>query len=411
MTVWNSSLRENMAQFESTDSSQRIYLPSLEGVRGYAFLVVFFAHYIPYDRLAASSNPWLSPLVLVSRIAWMGVPVFFVLSGYLIGGILYDTREREGFFRVFYSRRILRVFPVYYLTLLVVAILDSLHGIALNRMFLQEFLYVQNLFPGIEDVFKPPLNQTGHLWSLAVEEQFYFLWPLVVWSCRSRRVLLRVTCSLIGICCITRLAARWIHLSPLFCYFTTPTRVDGILLGVLLALIRHDDIYKRLEPFAKYFALAGVAGTMALAIGSEFPLGLPFSYRRVVFEIPLVNLTAAAIIMAVLEDGSLLKRICSFRWICWIGSLSYGLYIFHFLYRDWFVSSFSNYLEHYVPVYMATILTVVVAFCFTLLLAVLSYRFVERPAMNLKKRIKYGAIRSRGASPEPAEPIFARTDS
>ena len=97
--------------------SQRKFIPSLEGVRGYAFLLVFFAHccnaigFFPLGR-------WWYPVRLLEELEWAAVPIFFVLSGYLIGGILIDTREREGYFKVFYRRRILRVFPLYYLTLI-----------------------------------------------------------------------------------------------------------------------------------------------------------------------------------------------------------------------------------------------------------------------------------------------------
>lgn len=82
------------------------------------------------------TRPWLTLLVITRRIAWLAVPIFFVMSGYLIGGILYDTRNRAGFFRVFYCRRILRVFPIYYLTLLAFAFVDSLHG---NYKLVKEF--------------------------------------------------------------------------------------------------------------------------------------------------------------------------------------------------------------------------------------------------------------------------------
>jgi peptidoglycan/LPS O-acetylase OafA/YrhL len=399
-----------MPQLENTDR-QRIYLPSLEGIRGYAFLVVFFAHYFPFDMPIASSKPWLTPLVLVTKIAWIGVPIFFVLSGYLIGGILYDTRDRVGFFRVFYCRRILRVFPVYYLTLLAIAIWESMHGIPLTLVFFRHFFYIQNLFAGMDNSFAPPFNQTGHFWSLAVEEQFYLLWPLVVWLCRSRRSLLRVTWILIVLCCVVRFSAAWMHLSPQSCYFMTPTRVDAILLGVVLALIRHDRIYKQMEPFAKYVAMAGIAVVMALATMSSIPLGLPFTYTRVAFEIPLVNIVATAIIVAVLEEKSLLNNLCSLRWISWLGSLSYGLYVFHFVYQDWFRDSLAIHLKRHMPGYVATAITIATASCLTLLLAILSYRFIERPAMNLKKRIKYGGPRSPEAPHEPAEPIFAKMES
>jgi peptidoglycan/LPS O-acetylase OafA/YrhL len=253
------------------------------------------------------------------------------------------------------------------------------------------------------------LNQTIPYWSLAVEEQFYLLWPLVVWFCPDRRTLLRVTAALIGISCVLRFAAPMSHLSPTRCYFFTPTRIDGILLGVLLALIRHESIYKRLSRFAKYAALGGLAAMLIMAPRSGWLL--PNTYYRIAFEVPFANLTAAAIILAVMEEGSLFCRICSRRWICWLGSRSYGLYVIHFLFRDWFCGPFALRLAQYMPLPLAFAVSTTLAFCLTLALAVLSYRFVEQPAMNLKKRIRYGAVRKPRVSLEAVEPALAQSDS
>ncbi|MGA2672938.1 MAG: acyltransferase [Terracidiphilus sp.] len=381
-----------MPKLETTDR-QRTYLPSLEGLRAYAFLPVFLAHYFPVSLFPYHSSLWLLPMSLAMDTAWLAVPIFFVLSGYLIGGILYDTRDRVGYFKVFYSRRILRVFPVYYITLLVVAYIDLIHGVPLNYNYWSHFLYIQNLLPGYTGhLIEAPSVQTIHFWSLAVEEQFYLTWPLVVWLCRDRRTLLRVTALLIVLCCVVRLLSPWMHLSTTRCYFLTPTRVDAILLGVVLALVRHGTIYKRLEPFAKFVALAGVSVMIITAIWTGHTM--PGTYLRVALQIPCVNLTAAAIIIAVMERGSLFCRICSARWACWLGSLSYGLYVFHLTYAGWFLKSFEPRLAVYMPRPWAFIASAAVAFCLTLALAVLSYRFVEQPAMNLKKRLKYGPVRN-----------------
>ena len=120
---------------------------------------------------------------------------------------------------------------------------------------------------------------------------------------------------------------------------------------------------------------------------------LPSTYRAVAFEIPGVNLITAAIVVAVMEKDSFLCRVCSARWICWLGGLSYGLYVFHLTYVEWFLLKFAPWLSLYMPRTWAFILTGAVAFCLTLLLAMISYRWIEQPAMNLKKRFKYGPVR------------------
>jgi peptidoglycan/LPS O-acetylase OafA/YrhL len=112
-----------------------------------------------------------------------------------------------------------------------------------------------------------------------------------------------------------------------------------------------------------------------------------------------------------MEEGSFFCRICSARWACWLGSRSYGLYVIHFLFRDWFCGPFTFRLAQYMPLPLAFAVSITLAFCLTLALAVLSYRFVEQPAMNLKKRIRYGATRRPRVSLDAGEPALAQSDS
>jgi peptidoglycan/LPS O-acetylase OafA/YrhL len=388
-----------------------IFLPSLEGVRGLGFLPVFFGHYLAPVLMTHGKHGWLFPLWILAGTAWFAVPIFFVLSGFLIGGILFDTREKEGFFRVFYSRRILRVFPLYYLALLAVGAGAILHGLHLNLSFFSHFLYIQNLFPGYEASMPlKPLNQIIPLWSLAVEEQFYILWPLVVWFCKDRQTLLRVTAILIGVSCVLRFAAPLFGLSSMQCYFFTPMRIDAILVGVLLSLLRREPIWNRMIPRAKYAALAGMAVMLSATAMSGWLL--PATYRRMALLIPFANLVSVAVILAVMESGSRFNRFCSKPWLCWFGSRVYGMYVIHYLFLDWFTGPAASALSRFVRYPVAYAASMIVAFCLTVLLADLSFRFVERPAMNLKSRIRYGTT----AAARPVEvefqgePILAQTD-
>lgn len=393
-----------MAEAEIVDRGRK-FIPSLEGIRGYAFLLVFLAHYFP-KAIVPMHERWLYPVYVLREIAWIAVPMFFVLSGYLICGILFDTREREGYFRVFYSRRILRVFPLYYLTLLVVAAVDHFHGIRLDYHYWAHFFYIQNLLPGYTSHLDlEPMTEIGHLWSLAVEEQFYLVWPLVVWLCRDRRTLLRVTWLLIGASCAARFGAHWLHLSPLRSYFTTPTRGDAILLGSVLALIRREPVYAVLERYAKYVFLAGLALMIWLTVKSGF--AWPGGYLRVALLIPAVNVMAAALVVEVMRQGSLACRICSVQWICWLGSLSYGLYVFHLTYRDWFLFHVAPWLSYSMPRGCAFCISAILAFALTLGIGVMSYQLIERPAMELKKRLRYGPAKAKRDAKTALEGVAA----
>lgn len=321
----------------------------------------------------------------------MAVPLFFVLSGFLICGILIDTRERAGYFRIFYSRRTIRVFPLYYLTVLSVGLCCILNGNSLSFHFWTHLLYIQNLFPGYAAGKWVPWGMISHLWSMGVEEQFYVIWPLVVWFCPNRRVLLRVTLSLIAFIVILRFATPWLKITSSFVYFWTPTRVDAILLGAVLAIIRGRPIYARLERIAKYVALAGVAAIIVIAILTGDASAT--SRLRAAFMIPLWNLMAAGMVMAVMQEGSTLCRMCSGKRICWLGARSYGLYLFHFTYLGWFFGSFTPGIANFIPFWCAYLIAVAVVFWLTVLLATVSYRIIEQPAMNLKKRLRYGAVK------------------
>jgi peptidoglycan/LPS O-acetylase OafA/YrhL len=366
---------------------------------------VFLAHYFSPEQFASSGRIFFYPALVESAIGTFAVPGFFVLSGYLIGGILYDSRHREGFFKVFYSRRILRVFPLYYLTLLAITLLDLHRGVRLDYHFWSHYFYVQNLLPGYATVLGAPTNQTIHFWSLAVEEQFYFIWPLVVWLFPARRKLLRITCILIASSFILRMASPWLHLSFEKVYLSTPTRVDAILLGVVLAIVRHDKIYERLVPMAKYVVLAGfsIAAVRAVLTGNAWS----FNYLDVALMFPCVDITCVAMVVAVMEKDSWLCRVCSRNWICWMGKISYGLYVIHFTYVMWFQNTVIPGLTRHMPHTIAVFMSGSMAFILTLMLATLSYKFIEGPIANFKRQLKYGPVKKSSVGQDNAVEVLA----
>ncbi len=384
---------------------KRTYVPCLEGIRGYGFLLVFCGHYLLASKLAHPDTFRFRFLTALSTLGLFAVPAFFVLSGYLIGGLLYHTRNREGFFKVFYSRRFLRVFPVYYLTLAAIAIFYAIRHIPTDIHFWMHFLYIQNLVPGHIDRVTGAASLT-HFWSLAVEEQFYLVWPLIVWRFRDKSKLIGISIAMIAACCLIRLAAPLLSISVEDMSFFTPTRVDAVLLGVLLSLVTGTRLLERIRPFAKWVALGGcvLMGTLGVVEGDVWAMK---TYTGKEIWITLANVTAVAIIIAVLEEGSLLNRICSWPWICKIGALSYSLYIFHFTFRSFFLNSVTDLLLPHMRQSFANLLSAALALCATFLLSLLSYRLIERPVMNLKRHVRYGA--PKGIRIEPSirvEPVL-----
>jgi peptidoglycan/LPS O-acetylase OafA/YrhL len=369
---------------------KRRYLPCLEGIRGYGFLLVFCGHYLLADNLAHPGTVRLKVLDAFSSLGLFAVPAFFVLSGYLIGGILYHTRNREGFFRVFYLRRILRVFPVYYVTVLAIAGFCVISRIPTDAHFWSHFLYVQNLQLGQTDRAIRSVSMF-HFWSLAVEEQFYLIWPLIVWRFRDRQKLIGITLATILLCCAVRFAAPFLGISAVNLSIFTPTRVDAILMGVLLSLTNETELVRRVTPFAKWITLGGCVtmGILAAVNGGAWAL----TYVGMETWITLANFTSLAILLAVMEQGSLLNRICSQRWICHIGGLSYSLYVFHLIYRHFFLINVTNYLARHMRISLACMVAAALAFCTTFALSLVSAKFIELPLMSLKRHIRYGTAK------------------
>jgi peptidoglycan/LPS O-acetylase OafA/YrhL len=222
---------------------------------------------------------------------------------------------------------------------------------------------------------------------MALEEQFYLTWPLVVWFAKDRKTLLKVTLSICALCWMIRLIAPWIHISPTRGYYATPTRVDAILFGVALALVADHEIYKRYQYLAKYVAIIGSILWLLTFINHP---DYPDNYYRLVLDCSFGNFIVLAVIVAALEEGSAFARFLSVRWVCWLGQMSYALYTFHFTYHAWFLNSLRPMLERYIAEPGAFILTLTLALALTIALGMLSLRFVELPALSLKRYFTYG---------------------
>ena len=382
-------------------------MPSLDGIRGYGFLLVFIAHYLSPDRLASNGSTAFRVVLGLEEPAYFGIPMFFVLSGYLIGGILYESRNREGFFRVYYSHRVLRIFPIYYLSLLIIACIDTLLRFHLNYIFWAHFFFIQNLMPGYLSQYEPLIM--SHFWTLATEEQFYLLWPLAVWFFPIRKKLCGIASLLILLIFGIRFAAPHFISSPHVLEYWSLSRADGILLGVLLALVCNHWIVVKIKPYAKWIALSGILPVMLWASWRNDQWTKTFQEAQVL--IPWINFTAVAIVIAVMEEGSWLNRVCSEKWICWFGRRSYSLYIFHFIYARMFWRFVTPYLSKWLPHVLAVLVSTAIAFCLTVLLAILSYALIEKRTNRMRQNIRYGPLKDLPASTVSGEALRAEAES
>ena len=218
-------------------------VPVLDGIRGIAILLVMMFHFWAVGT-ARLSYPLERAYSSIAGMGWIGVDLFFVLSGFLITGILFDLRRNPDYFRIFYGRRIVRIFPLYYAALtvfflVVPMLLTHLHH---QRAFdvetgtagkLLAWTYLLNWYEGLKgfQIIPHPLQ---HFWSLAIEEQFYLVWPFLVLKLARRR-LIQVCFGLMALGLTLKAVMYWIHL-PIAAYTWTICRADSLAAGAIVAL-------------------------------------------------------------------------------------------------------------------------------------------------------------------------------
>src|SRR5581483_8187606 len=204
----------------------------LDGIRGVAILLVMLFH---VEGLLPSSR-YFFVLHKMAWFGWTGVDLFFVLSGFLITGILLDTKHAANYFGSFYARRVLRIFPLYYGALTAIVILSHFSYTVQSQLpphIACDFLYVSNWTDPFTPITK--LGLTGHFWTLAVEEQFYLLWPFCVWMAEPKR--LRMACIYgVLIACGLRCAMVIGSINQDLIYKALFTRMDTLLVGALVAI-------------------------------------------------------------------------------------------------------------------------------------------------------------------------------
>lgn len=309
------------------ESTTGKHLPALDGIRGVAILLVLVFHLF-------DANTYPTANFLVVRLAelraacWVGVDLFFVLSGFLITGILFDTRLSKHYFRNFYARRALRIFPLYYGTLAVVAVGALLFGCHL----LPGFWYVVTYLASIKGAAYAScywLN-LNHFWTLSVEEIFYLIWPALVLLARTPRRILLVAaagslCS-IGVRVYLVLSGAVVT-DPYSVYSFAPSRFDSLLIGAILAILLRCGWHDRVLRTSPLIFAGGMVWLVLLLF--RYPtLQWNSSGAMEMGLYDLLAITSAALIGTALRPGWA-RRIFSTPVLRFFGRYSYGMYVFH----------------------------------------------------------------------------------
>ena len=380
-----------IAVVESARStSSRFYHPELDALRFFAFLMVFLHHAFPHQPEFWTNLGVPSPLAVVlagmGATGAFGVSLFFVLSAYLITELLLREKELLGGVDVksFYTRRILRIWPLYFFFLALATALQWLvpgqhigwrAGLAFSALAGNWYI----VFAGF------PSSVIFPLWSVSIEEQFYLTWPQIV-----RRVsqagIAAFALGLLAIATATRLYLGAHHRFESEVWCNTLVQLDPIAAGILIAVLLRGVVprFSRLARVA--MSVAGVAclATAALYFGIKND---PLTTTRIVLGYPTVALGGVLLLLAVLREGA-----APAKWLVYLGRISYGLYVFHvlgLLISDNVVPNQTASLARYA-------LRVSVAFGLTVAMSAISYRWIETPFLRLKQRFTYVLSRPGG---------------
>lgn len=361
----------------------------IDGLRGIAILLVIIDHYWPQDGALAAVR-------FVAERGWVGVHLFFVVSGFLITGILLDSKGSPNYYRNFFMRRFLRIFPAYYALFIgvffVLPHLTRMPGYALFSSQLSEsgspawyFLYVSNLrYPLVQS--HPPLAMVAPLWSLAIEEQFYLTYPLFV---------RRITTKQVGYAAIGLIVFAFVFRLVTYLAFpdnsyiqrfSTPALMDVIAWGSLLAVaLRLPETSISPRTFRRLRA----AGLLALLIAAPIALLLPvesFLVRVVLFSIMAPGF-ASLVLWGVVQRGERSTAFMRFPPLTYLGKLCYGLYLLQFP-----VGSLTNTALRFwhLPKSYASPVIALLRFALLLVVAQLSWRYFESPILRLKNHFASG---------------------
>lgn len=371
----------------------------LDGIRGIAILLVLLLHlYLPPE-----GGPWSVEFARkILGAMWTGVTLFFVLSGYLITGLLLKAKGSDGYFRGFYARRSLRIFPAYYFVLfLALAVLPTIDA-DVRSTGIQEhawtfIFYLQNWWTTVEGQRFAWLG-VAHLWSLAVEEQFYLLWPLLVWKL-DRVELMRMCVLLIAACQVVK--AAWVasHVPHIVLQTSTLSSLDGLAAGALIATLAPQACMKILAPAR---VLGAVCALLMAVLVALYPAPQRMAAYAAcsslavgIFAVLFLHVRGAG-----LSSGA--RRFLEQPMLLWLGRYSYGIYLLHFVIQFPLSGALLRSVPglHELPANLAQIVVGTATLAVTLPAAVAMFHLLEQPFLRL---------RDKGAATQDVPPQTSKT--
>ena len=363
--------------------SPKSHIPGLDGLRGLAIVLVLLYHcFFPLWKVGANAG-------------WVGVDLFFVLSGFLITGILLDSLGKKNYFSTFYLRRSLRIFPLYYFFLICFFLISPF---VINPEELKPYqfyfdnqlwywLYIPNWLITFDNHWPPvPKPLLDHFWSLAIEEQFYLFWPLMVFFFK-RRTLIYICLFFILQSMVIRNLFEYSGKDYSSSYVFTFARLDAISIGALVALLIRGERGKLLlaNSSRPIFVISFLILFILTLLSHNFSLKNEYFIR---IGYTIIGIFFGSFLVLVLSEGSILGKICNTGFLKFFGKYSYGIYVYH-----WLISPLINDYFAYQVMRFTTISPWLIASFLSvfliILISILSFHLFEKQNLKLKRFVNY----------------------
>ena len=366
-------------------SSKRI--PELDGLRGIAISLVLFGHYFvnPWRTIPGSYGAYLQSAL---RLTGTGVDLFFILSGFLIGGILLDKRFFGNYFQAFYARRFFRIFPLYY-SVLCAFLLIAIYLPHLSDWLLKDplplwsyFAYIQNYLMGSRGHFGS--NFLGITWSLAIEEQFYLTLPLLVWLLKPRYLRWLLIAYMIAGPAIRY--GEYLYAGAFGVYVFTLGRADALLFGVLIAMAyRTPALWKWVQTHSRSLWTVFFFLLLGMILIALKPRSLPVD--SIIRPSWVALLFGCLLVLSLSPNRSIVKRALCNRYLRQVRVYAYCLYLIHQATLGLCYAAFTNNEPKILTIWGCWI--PILALFISYWLAAASWCYFESPLIEIGHRVPY----------------------